>query len=244
MNALRVLHVDDEPDIREVVEFSLGLDPDLSMRSCASGEEALAVAEAWLPDIVLLDVMMPVMDGATTLAHLRGNPRTAAIPVVFMTARAQSRELDLFRSLGAVGIIAKPFDPMTLAASVRTHAESVRVDVEPPDARLGEMRANFLQRVDSDLVALTGHWSKLADGSAVPFSLAEIRSIAHRLSGAGGIFGFDDISTAAAFLEEAVILEHDGSGTIGEVGVALERVVASAEPKHRRWKTTMDRIYS
>lgn len=243
MTALSVLHVDDEPDIREVVEFSLGLDPDVVMRSCASGEEALAVAETWTPDIVLLDVMMPVMDGPTTFSRLRANPRTAAIPVVFMTARAQSRELDLFRSLGAVGVIAKPFDPMTLAASVRTHAGSVRADIEPQDTRLGKMRADFLQRVDGDLVALAGHWSALEDGSAIPFSLAEIKSIAHGLAGAGGIFGFDDISNAAAVLEEAVIVQHDGAGTIAEVGVALERLAASADPKHRRWKTTMDRIY-
>jgi CheY-like chemotaxis protein len=65
--------------------------------------------------------MMPVMDGPATLARLGDNARTAAIPVVFMTARAQTREIDLFRSLGAVGVIPKPFDPMTLAASVRAY---------------------------------------------------------------------------------------------------------------------------
>ena len=243
MNALRVLHVDDEPDIREVVEFSLSLDPDLAMRSCASGEEALVVAERWMPDIVLLDVMMPVMDGPSTLEHLRNNPSMAGIPVVSMTARAQSRELDLFRSLGAVGVIAKPFDPMTLAASVRAYAASPGGDTDPRDTRLGEIREKFLQRVDGNLLALAGHWSALEAGSAVPFSLAEIRGIAHGLAGAGGIFGFDEIGTAAAALEEAVILQQDGKGTIGEVGLALERVVASAEPKHRRWKTAMDRIY-
>ena len=121
MTALRVLHVDDEPDIREVVEISLGLDPDFETRSCGSGREALAVSADWSPDLILLDVMMPVMDGPATLAQLRGNTRTAAIPVVFMTARAQTREIDLFRSLGAVGVIPKPFDPMTLAASVRAY---------------------------------------------------------------------------------------------------------------------------
>jgi CheY-like chemotaxis protein len=234
MTALRVLHVDDEPDIREVVEFSLGLDPDLVMRSCASGEEALAVADAWTPDIVLLDVMMPVMDGAATLVRLRRNPRTTGIPVVFMTARAQSRELDLLRSLGAVGVIPKPFDPMMLAASVRAH-------IEPPDARLGEMRLEFLQRVDGDLVALAGHWSALEDESAVPSSLAKIRSIAHGLAGSGGIFGFDEISDAAAALEEAVILESRGSGTMSEIGSALERVVACVETKGGRSKAA-DRI--
>jgi CheY-like chemotaxis protein len=235
MTALRVLHVDDEPDIREVVEFSLGLDPDLVMRSCASGEEALAVADAWAPDIVLLDVMMPVMDGVATLARLRENPRTVGIPVVFMTARAQSRELDLLRSLGAVAVILKPFDPMMLATSVRAH-------VEPPDVRLGVMREEFLRRVDGDLVALAGHWSALENGSAVPSSLAKIRSIAHGLAGSGGIFGFDEISDAAATLEEAVILECGGSGTMSDIGSALERVLACAETRDGRPKAA-DRIY-
>jgi CheY-like chemotaxis protein len=224
MTPLRVLHVDDEPDIREIVELSLGLDPDLVMRSCASGEEALSAAEEWAPDLMLLDVMMPVMDGAATLARLRENPRTAGIRVVFMTARAQSRELDLFRSLGAVGVIAKPFDPMTLAASVRAH-------LEPLHARLDTMRHEFLLRVDRDLVALARHWSALQDGSAVSSSLAGIRSVAHGLAGAGGIFGFENISEAAAMLEEAVIHEGDGSGTVQEIGAALDRLRASAERK-------------
>src|SRR5580704_16116265 len=148
MTAIRVLHVDDEPDIREVVELSLGLDPDLVVRSCASGEEALTVVEDWAPAIILLDVMMPVMDGAATLGHLQSNPRTAHIPVVFMTARAQSRELDLLRSLGAVGVIPKPFDPMALAASLRAH-------IAPPVTRLGAMRREFLRRVGGDLIAMT-----------------------------------------------------------------------------------------
>jgi CheY-like chemotaxis protein len=67
MNILRILHVDDEPDIREVVEISLGLDPDFVTRSCASGEEALTVAEEWAPDVILLDVMMPFLMGPPRL---------------------------------------------------------------------------------------------------------------------------------------------------------------------------------
>lgn len=121
MTALRVLHVDDEPDIREVVEISLSLDPDLVTQSCDSGQEALTIAADWSPDLILLDVMMPVMDGPATLARLRDNAQTTGIPVLFMTARAQTRELDRFRSLGAIGVIPKPFDPMTLAASVRSY---------------------------------------------------------------------------------------------------------------------------
>jgi two-component system OmpR family response regulator len=128
MTALRVLHVDDEPDIREVVEVSLGLDPDVVTRSCGSGPEALAVAAEWPPDIILLDVMMPGMDGPATFARLRDNAQTANIPVIFVTARALTRELDLLRSLGAVGIVPKPFDPLTLAASVRSHLRPANAD--------------------------------------------------------------------------------------------------------------------
>jgi CheY-like chemotaxis protein len=119
MNAYRLLHVEDEPDIREVVEMSLALDPAIVLKSCASGADALVAAAAWQPDVILMDVMMPVMDGAETLTHLRNDARTAKIPIVFMTARAHAREVEHFLSLGAAGVIPKPFDPMTLAAAVR-----------------------------------------------------------------------------------------------------------------------------
>jgi CheY-like chemotaxis protein len=125
MNPIRILHVDDEPDIREIVSISLGLNPDFQVRECASGSDAIAAAAQWSPELILLDVMMPRMDGPTTLAALRKNPRTADIPVVFMTARAQTRELERFMALGAQGIILKPFDPMTLATEVQSHLQTI-----------------------------------------------------------------------------------------------------------------------
>ena len=93
MTALRVLHVDDEPDIRELVEISLCLDPDLSVKSCSCGGDALVAAVEWLPHVILMDVMMPVMDGPQTLGHLRERQATAVIPVVFMTAKTQKQEI-------------------------------------------------------------------------------------------------------------------------------------------------------
>lgn len=115
----RVLYVDDEPDIREVAAMAIELDPALEVRTCESGEEALAIAPAWHPDLILLDVMMPEMDGPATLAALRADDATAAIPVVFITARTQAHEAERFIGLGAAGVIAKPFDPMTLAGTVQ-----------------------------------------------------------------------------------------------------------------------------
>jgi two-component system, OmpR family, response regulator len=116
---VRIIYADDEADIREVAALSLGLDPELEVRTCASGAEVLATAAAWLPDVILLDVMMPSMDGPTTLAGLRKDPALAAVPVVFITARTQAHETERFRALGAAGIITKPFDPMTLAATAK-----------------------------------------------------------------------------------------------------------------------------
>jgi CheY-like chemotaxis protein len=121
MTDIRILLVDDEPDIREVVDVSLGLDRDFATRACASGADALVTAAEWSPSLILLDVMMPLMDGPTTLANLRKNPRTAHIPVVFLTARTQASEIQQYVSLGAQGVLSKPFDPMTLAASVRSY---------------------------------------------------------------------------------------------------------------------------
>jgi CheY-like chemotaxis protein len=121
MNPCRLLHVEDEPDIREVVEISLALDPGITLMSCDNGADALTAAADWEPDIILMDVMMPEMNGPQTLAHLHENARTANIPVVFMTARAEHREVENFLSLGAAGVIPKPFDPMTLATLVRTY---------------------------------------------------------------------------------------------------------------------------
>lgn len=91
MAALRVLHVDDEPDIRELVEISLSLDPEISVKSCSCGADALDAATEWAPDLILIDVMMPVMDGPETLGRLRERDATAGIPIVFMTARASPR---------------------------------------------------------------------------------------------------------------------------------------------------------
>ncbi len=116
---LRVLYVDDEPDIREIVALSLSLDPDLAAETAASGAKALERAAAGGLDLILLDVMMPDMDGPSILARLRADPATSTIPVAFVTARTQVHEVEHFRRLGAVGVVAKPFDPMTLAKDVR-----------------------------------------------------------------------------------------------------------------------------
>jgi CheY-like chemotaxis protein len=114
-----VLYVDDEPDIREVVEMALNLVSGIAVKTCGSGADALQLLPGFMPDLVLLDVMMPGLDGPATLASMRSDPTLRDIPVVFMTAKALPQEVDRFMSLGAIGVISKPFDPMQLAARVQ-----------------------------------------------------------------------------------------------------------------------------
>lgn len=120
MNSIKVLYVDDEPDIREVAAISLEMDPGFEVRTAASGPDALALLDSgWRPDIFLLDVMMPGMDGPGLLKAIRTRSALEATPAVFVTARAQAHERHRFISAGAVGVIAKPFDPLLLAGEVR-----------------------------------------------------------------------------------------------------------------------------
>ena len=113
-----VLYVDDEPDIREIVELSLGLVEGLNVEVCESGERALQRLPDITPDLVLLDVMMPGTDGPMTLQRMRADPRFANIPVVFVTAKAMPAEVARFRELGAVAVIAKPFDPLQFGQQI------------------------------------------------------------------------------------------------------------------------------
>jgi len=115
----RILYIDDEADIREVAELALGLDPEFEVQTAASGAEGIATAEQWAPDLILLDVMMPGMDGPTTFRGLQDRPGCASIPVVFITARTQQQDVAALEALGARGVLAKPFDPMALAAQVK-----------------------------------------------------------------------------------------------------------------------------
>lgn len=116
----RILYVEDDQDIQAIAMMVLETISGFTLEPCSSGAEALQKAVAFKPDLVLLDVMMPGMDGPETLKGLRAFPELASTPVVFMTAKVQPQEVEDYLNLGAIGVIAKPFDPMTLAQELRS----------------------------------------------------------------------------------------------------------------------------
>ncbi len=121
MNSLqRIMCVEDEPDIRSVVKLALEAVGGYSVLLCASGKEAIENGPAFAPDFILLDAMMPGMDGPSTLKALREIPALANVPVAFMTAKVQPSEIAAFKALGALEVIAKPFNAGTLADTVKS----------------------------------------------------------------------------------------------------------------------------
>ncbi len=114
----RVLVVDDDDAIREVAEVALGIVGGWDVVAASSGAECVRRASEVAPEAILLDVMMPGMDGPTTVEKLREDPATQDIPVILLTAKVQPSELRAWERLDLAGVIAKPFDPMTLAAKV------------------------------------------------------------------------------------------------------------------------------
>ena len=118
--SLSILYVDDEPDIRLIVEIALSMRPGLSVRTAESGEEALAIliGQGWRPDVAMVDVMMAGLTGPEVLAALRAEPATESLPVIFVTARARPQDVAAYVAQGARGVITKPFDPMQLADQV------------------------------------------------------------------------------------------------------------------------------
>lgn len=115
----KLLYVDDDPDIREIVQLSLSLDGTLDVITSDGGEGALREMKEQKPDLVVLDVMMPGMDGPAMVKRMRLDPALAHIPVIFMTAKSSAEEAARFRELSAIGVIAKPFDPMQLSGQVK-----------------------------------------------------------------------------------------------------------------------------
>ena len=121
---MKALVIDDDADIRMIARLSLSRLGGMDVVEAASGAEGVRKAGQERPDVILLDMMMPAMDGSATLAALRSQPATATTPVILLTAKAMQAEIERLRALGAAGVLIKPFDPRTLPGDVRALVES------------------------------------------------------------------------------------------------------------------------
>lgn len=114
----RILLVEDDPDIQTVTSMALGSFGGYTVHVCGSAREAIDAAPTFSPDLILLDVMMPGMDGLDTLKALRQLPATASTPVIFLTARVQPADVALYNELDSLAVIRKPFEPTALVDTI------------------------------------------------------------------------------------------------------------------------------
>lgn len=122
----RITLIEDEADIREITQIALEEIGGFALNVCKSGSEALEKMQSFRPDLILLDMMMPGMDGIETFRSLRAIPDMDKTPIVFLTARAQKHEVEQYQTIGAAGVISKPFDPITLPDCIRAIWEQSR----------------------------------------------------------------------------------------------------------------------
>lgn len=118
MNDKNILLIDDDEAIQEVVQVGIEIETGWQVKLASSGLKGINLAQNQQPDAILLDVMMPDMDGIDTLSHLKANAKTSSIPVIFLTAKAQAADKKQYQSLGVVDVITKPFNSMTLASQI------------------------------------------------------------------------------------------------------------------------------
>ncbi|MBR27043.1 MAG: hypothetical protein CML46_08900 [Rhodobacteraceae bacterium] len=216
----RITYVEDEPDIRAIANLLLTQVGGFETDMCASGQEALDRTGDFNPDLILLDVMMPGLDGPQTLAGLRKDARLARTPVIFVTAKVQGREVSRYISMGAVDVIPKPFDPLTLPDKLRAiwdrtcaappagedAAERVLALVEQHCRSLVRQSEHLRDLLDRGLLgpgadAATDEGGAAALGTESGALAGDVASIAHTLTGSAGAFGFSEISEAARALE-------------------------------------------
>jgi two-component system OmpR family response regulator len=202
------LYADDDGDIRQIVQLALSLTAGMTLHTAESGEQALKLARRLLPDLVLLDVMMPGLDGPSTLKLMRNDSAIAHIPVIFITAKAMPREVALFHKIGAIGVIAKPFDPVNLykqvhslwqgcpAASRAMPPRDVEERLRLRALQLGEI---FLQRTQAETVVLRELIEDARRGNTAVVD--QLVRMVHKIRGTGATFGFAAVSECAGKIE-------------------------------------------
>jgi two-component system OmpR family response regulator len=206
-----VLCVDDDAGICGVVQATLGSIAGLTVQIAYGGEQAIDLAYELRPDLVLMDVMMPGLDGPSTLKRMRASASIADIPVIFMTTEVLPADVDHLLQLGAIGVIGKPFDPLGLydrlcavwnkkAAAGRS--TSGRQGKSAEQTQAGSVDDRFLQRTKTDIVRLREMIERSRQGGQSVFK--EVEQLAHSIHGAGAMCGFLQVSAAGGVIERLV----------------------------------------
>jgi two-component system OmpR family response regulator len=232
-----ILCVDDDPDICEVVQATLCLVAGLDVRTAGSGQQAIDLAYELRPDLILMDVMMPGLDGPATLKRMRNSALIKEIPVIFLTAKVMPAEIAHFLLLGAIGVVRKPFDPIKLGDELLALWEdrdcareaTAKRNAQPQvQGQIDSLTEGFLERTRGDAVRLTGMSARVRAGDRS--TINEVERIAHSIHGSAAMFGFPRLSAAGGAIEDGaakVMADHCASPS--GVHPALRQLLRSIE---------------
>jgi len=190
----KILYAEDELDIQIIVELAVQSTSNYDIKICNNGKELLNCVEEVRPDLILLDVMMPEMDGPTTFKNLQAKEKTKNIPVIFMTAKAQAHELEIYKSSGVIGIITKPFDPMDLCSNIKK-IWSEHSGTDSLSLKINELKTGYLKKMETILSDL-----KLII-SENKIDIDELYMRVHTISGTSGMYGLGDLSSVSTEFE-------------------------------------------
>jgi CheY-like chemotaxis protein len=230
-----ILVADDDPDVCAVVRASLRLCGGLDVRVAGSGDQLIELALARAPDLVLLDVMMPGMDGPSIFRRMRDNPSLHDIPAIFLTAKVMPVDLRRVLPSGALGIISKPFDPLKLGGQVMALWHKVDLVAAaapapaPPPVHVEALDARFLRRAAADVVLLRARIERACRGDAD--ALQEVEHIGHKMHGSAAMLGFHSVSALGEAIEHlaaGVIADAEAHGPIAESAL-VQQIAACIE---------------
>lgn len=238
--ALRtVLYVDDDPDICEIVQTTLCVLAGLEVRIAHSGSQAIDLAYDWRPDLILMDVMMPRLDGPATLREMRKHALLAGIPVAFLTAKVMPAEVARLIDLGAIGVLEKPFDPEHLCDDIKNLWDAVPTPPAIATSALlkpgapspgASLTASFLARAQRDVVRLRELVERGVQGDGTV--LRDIEWVAHSLHGSAAMFGFPQVSTVSGVIER--LMEASASWTPGAESARTWQTILSSTDRLAR----------
>lgn len=208
----RILYVEDEPDIRTITTIALQNVGKFSIKAFSNGEEALEHVAEFSPELILLDVMMPGMDGLSTFHALHSMPATAKIPVVFMTAKIMAEEMSNYRKIGTAGIISKPFDPMALHERITGIWEEYQTQMRLNEDKPEYLMKSYISRLQSLTEEILRLVAVLENSTESQLIMEKIYELAHSYAGSGGVFGFPRVSKAAEKVEAAALAWKQSQG--------------------------------
>ena len=203
LSSHRILLIDDEPDILTVLSLTLKAMGDYEIETCPSGRAALEIAPAFLPNTIFLDVMMPDMDGMETLAALRSQSETAAVPIVIMTAKTGASDIGQYRLAGANAVLSKPFqkDDLTRTMLAVHQPAASPGSSDDGNSRFEKLAARYAERLPEKISEIEAAWDSLQASESFGAAASALRNLAHKLAGTAGSYGFSKLSGAAAALE-------------------------------------------